>query len=65
MDSQVGQSLDDLSFSLYSKLCLCVSYHEYLVPLSKKDQCKHTLIFILLELHVVYELYFGYSELLG
>ena len=32
---------------------------------SKKDWSIHTLIFLLLELHVVCELYLGYSELLG
>jgi hypothetical protein len=32
---------------------------------SKKDQSTTTLIFLILELHVVCELYLGYSELLG
>jgi hypothetical protein len=36
----------------------------YFDPPSKKDQSIHTLAFLLLELHVVYELYLGYSELL-
>ena len=36
-----------------------------LFPLLKKDRSIHTLAFLLLELHVVYELYLGYSELLG
>jgi hypothetical protein len=31
----------------------------------KKDKSVHTLIFLLLELHVVCELYLGYSKLLG
>jgi hypothetical protein len=35
------------------------------VPPSKKVQSIHTLVFLLLELHVVCELYLGYSELLG
>jgi hypothetical protein len=37
MDSQVGQSLDGHSFMLYSELCVCNSFHGYLIPLSKKD----------------------------
>jgi hypothetical protein len=32
---------------------------------SKKDQCTHTLVFFLIELQVVCELYPGYVELLG
>ena len=36
--------------------------HEYFVSPSKKDQSTHTLVFFLLELHVVFELYHGYSE---
>ena len=28
MDSQVGQSLDGLSFSLYSTLCPCISFRQ-------------------------------------
>ena len=65
MDPQMEQSLDGLSFSLCSILCLCISSHEYFVPPSKKDQSIHTLVFLLLELQVVCELYLGYSELLG
>ena len=65
MVSQVEQSLDGLSFSLCSTLCRCISTCEYYVPLSKKDQSTHTLIFLLLELHVFCELYLGYAELLG
>jgi hypothetical protein len=57
IDLHVGQSLDGFSFSLCS--------HEYFVPPSKKDQRTHTLVFLLLEVHVVCELYLGYSELLG
>ena len=57
MNPQVGQSLDGLSFSVCSTLCLCISSHGYFVPPSKKDWSIHTLIFLLLELHVVYELY--------
>ena len=65
MDPQVGQSLGGLPFSLGSILCLRISSCEYFVPPSKKDQNIHTSVFLLLELHVVCELYLGYSELLG
>ena len=41
MDPQVGQSLDSLSFSLCSTLCLCISSHGYFVPHSKKTK-EHT-----------------------
>ena len=34
-------------------------------PSSKKNWSSHTVVFILLELHVFCELYLGYSELLG
>jgi hypothetical protein len=61
----VEQSLDGLSFSLCSTLCFRICSYEYLVPSSKKDQTTHTLVFFLLESHVVCELYLGYSELLG
>ena len=47
MDPQMGQSLDDLSFSICSIVCLCISTHEYLVSPSKKDQSIHTLVFLL------------------
>ena len=53
MDPQVGQSLDALSFSLCFTLCLCICSLEYIVTLSKKDQSTHTLVFLLLELHVI------------
>jgi hypothetical protein len=65
MDPQVGQSLDGLSFSLYSTLCFCISSHGYFIPPSKKDWSVHTVLFLLLELYVVSELYLRYSELLG
>jgi len=60
-----GQSMDGLSFSLCSTLCLCIFSHGYFDSPSKKDRSIHTLVFLLLELHVVCELYIGYSELLG
>jgi hypothetical protein len=40
------------------------SSHGYFVPPSKKDRSIHTLAF-LLELHVICELYLGYSKFLG
>jgi hypothetical protein len=36
-----------------------------LFPHFKKDQSIHTMVFLLLEFHVVCELFLGYSELLG
>ena len=65
MDSQVGQSLGGPSFHLTSELSLCNSFHVYLVPHSKKEQSIHTLVFLLLEFHVFYKLYLGYSKFLG
>jgi hypothetical protein len=64
MDPQVAQSLLGNSFSLCSTPCLHIWSHAYFVPLSKKDQNTHTLVF-LLELHVVCEFYLGYLENLG
>ena len=32
---------------------------------SRKDQSVHTLVFLLFEVHVVCELYLGYSDILG
>ena len=65
MDLQVGQFLDGFSFSLFSTFCLRICSHEYFVTPSKKDRSTHTLFFLLFELHVVCELYLGYSELLA
>ena len=65
MDPQVGQFLNGLPFSLCSKLCLCIFSHGYFDPPFKKEQSIHTLVLLLLELHVFCELYLGYSELLG
>jgi hypothetical protein len=64
MDSQVSRSLNGHFFSLYSTLCFCNSFHGCFVPPSKMDKSIHTMVFLLLEFHVVCELYFGYSELL-
>ena len=58
-------SMDGHSLSLCSTLCLCNSFHGYFVPPSKKDQSIHTLVFLLHEFHVIFELYLGYSEHLG
>jgi len=41
------------------------SSFEYFVPLSKKDWIMQNFVFLLLELHVVCELYLRYSKLLG
>jgi hypothetical protein len=38
MDSQVGQTLDDLSFCLSSKLCFSNSFHEYIIPLLGRNE---------------------------
>jgi hypothetical protein len=46
MDPQVGQSLDGLSFCLFSMLCLSISSHGYFVSPSKKDWSIHTLVFL-------------------
>ena len=60
-----GKSLDGPSFSLCSTLCLCISSGWYFVPSSRKDWYIHTLVFLLLELHLLCEVYVGYSEFLG
>jgi hypothetical protein len=65
MHLQVWQFLAGLSFSPCSTLFLCISSHDYFVLPSKKDWSIHTLFFLLLELHVVCELYIGFSELLS
>ena len=57
----MGQSLDGFSFTH----CLHISSCEYFVPPSKKDQSIHPVVFPVLELHIVCELYLGYCELLG
>ena len=53
MDPWIWQSLDGLSFCLSSKLCLCNSFHGCFVPNSKKGQSVHTLVFVLVEFHVL------------
>jgi hypothetical protein len=57
-------SLDVLSISLCSTVCLFNSFHGHLVPSSKKDRSIHTLVFLLHEFHAVCELYLGGSKLL-
>ena len=42
MNPQVGQSLEGLSFSLCSTLCVHISCLEYFVPPSKKNWTIHT-----------------------
>jgi hypothetical protein len=58
-DCLVGQSPDGLSFNLCFTFCLSNSFHEYCAPPSKEDRSIHTLVFLLLELHVVCEFYLG------
>jgi hypothetical protein len=55
IDPWVWQSLDGPSFRHSSKLCLCNSFHGCFVPISKKRQSVHTLVFVLLEFHVFCE----------
>jgi hypothetical protein len=66
-DGSPGGAVSGWPFFFQSLLhtCFCISSHGYFVPPSKKDQSIHTLVLLLLELHVVCELYVGYSELLG
>ena len=64
MDYHMG-SLWMAFSSVSAPHCLHISSLEYFVPPSKKEQSIYTLAFLLLEIPVVCELYFGYSELLG
>ena len=52
--------LQSLLYSLSSYLFLCI-----LCSPTKKDQRTYTLVFLLLELHMVFNVYLGYLELLG
>jgi hypothetical protein len=63
MDPRIWQSLDGPSFRLSSNLSLCNSFHGCFVPM--KGQSDHTLVFDLLEFHVLCNLYLGYSKFLG
>jgi hypothetical protein len=65
MDPWIRSSLDGPSFSLSSKLCLCNFFHGCFVSNFKKGQSVHTLVFVLLEFHVLCILYLGYSKFLG
>ena len=54
-----------MAFSLVSApTFVSISSHGRFYPLPKKYRSIHTMVF-LLELHMVCELYLGYSELLG
>ena len=57
MDPRGWQSVDGSSFRPSSKLCLCNSFHGCFAPNSKKGQSVHTLVFILLEFHMICKLY--------
>jgi hypothetical protein len=63
--SPVGQSLDGLSSSLCSTLCLCDSSHEYFAPLLRRTKVSTLWPSYFLSFHVVCDVYLGYSELLG
>ena len=64
-DSQVGQSLNGIYFSLCLTLCLCIYSHWYFVMIFKKQLSSHTLALLLLEIYVVCELYLVPSELMS
>ena len=64
MDPHVGQSLDGLSFR-FSPHFVSVFASMRIFPLSRKDSRTYTFVLPLLELHVICELYLGYSEILG
>jgi len=56
-----------LFFSPCSTFCPCISLCEYFVPPSKKDWSHWRLwilVFLVLELRMVYELFLGYCEIL-
>jgi hypothetical protein len=59
----VVSHLGSPSFCLSSKLCLCNSFHGCFVPNSKKGQSVYTLVFVLLEFHVLCILYLEYSNI--
>ena len=61
LDGSPGGAVSGWPF-LQSLLHTVFPMAQYFVPPSKKT---HTLAFLLLELHVVCELYLGYLELLG
>jgi hypothetical protein len=61
----VSPSLDCYLFSLYSHFVSVTSSMGVLFPRSNMDRSIYTMVFLLLEIYVVCELYLGYSELLG
>jgi hypothetical protein len=61
MNPHVGQSLGGHSFSFYT-LSPYLLLRVFCSP-SKNDLSSHTLVFLLIEIHVVCELYPGYLEL--
>ena len=65
LDIQVEQSLYGLFFSLCMSHCLHNTSHKYFIPPSKKVWSIHKLVFPVLQLRMVCELYLGHSELLG
>ena len=44
---------------------VCISSYGYLDSPSEKYRSIHTVVFLLLELHLVYELHLGYYKILG
>jgi hypothetical protein len=65
MDLQVSQSLGGHFFSLYFILISVTPSMSVLFTSSKMYRSIHTMVFLILEFHMVCELYLGYSELLG
>jgi hypothetical protein len=63
MDPWIWQSPDGPSFRHSSKFCLCNSFHGCFIPISKKGQSVHTLVFVL-EFHAFSNciLYLGYPK---
>jgi hypothetical protein len=66
-DGSPGRAVSDWSFlqSLLHNLCSVIPSIGYFAPPSKKHRSIHPLVFLLLEFHVVYELYLGYSKFRG
>jgi hypothetical protein len=64
-DESPGRIVSGWSFSLCSAFVSIFPPMSILFPFLRKTKSTHTLVFLLLELHVVCELYLGYLELLG
>jgi hypothetical protein len=62
---QIGKKEVKVLRFLHDMIVYIRQCNRVFVSPSKKNRSIHTLIFLLLELHLVCELYFGYSELLG